>query len=103
MAVAIHAIQPHDELAMIRRATLEDVGLAHMPASLGPDILVALLAQLRTLPGEQGGVIRSVYAMTQAAVLGHGIMLPEKRAALLCVALVAVLVDTQLFQFGWPG
>ena len=103
MAVAIHAIQPHDELAMIRRATLEDVCLAHMPASLGPDILVALLAQLRALLGEQGGMIRAVYPMTQTAVFGHGIVFPEKRAALLCVAQVAILVDTQLLQFGWPG
>lgn len=103
MTVAIHAIQSHNETTLHRRVAFKGISTVDVPTPLGTDFLVALLAQLRALLGEQGGMIRAVYPMTQTAVFGHGIVFPEKRAALLCVAQVAVLVDTQLLQFGWPG
>ena len=59
---------------------------------------VTLLAESRTAHREQAFVNRSMSPMTEAAVLGHGLVFPQEGAALLAVAPGAVVIDGQLTE-----
>ena len=64
--------------------------------------LVALLAELRTLPGQQVLVTGAVRPVTQGAILGNGKMLPQERAALLCMTAITGFVNTAFLQCSRP-
>ncbi len=97
--MAVRAIPAEDQSLSIGIAEIviveED---AYMTAAIRADFCMALLAELRTLLGQQKAVIRSVGAVAQAAVLGNRVMLPEKWTALFSMTIVAVVIQAQLFQ-----
>ena len=96
LAVTIHAILTDDKATTFRRVAFKTKIVPDVLAALATNLLVALLAQLRALPCEQCGMVRAVCTVAQAAVLGHGVVLPEKGTAFFRVTLVTVLVECQL-------
>ena len=76
LAMTIHAILTDDKATTFRRVAFKAEIVADVLAALGTNLLVALLAKLRALPCEQCGMVRAVCAVAQAAVLGHGVVLP---------------------------
>ena len=67
------------------------------------DPTMTLLAQLRSLTVQQRGMVRAMHLVTQGAVFRDGVVFPQKRPALLCMAGVTVLVHRQLLQVSRAG
>lgn len=87
----------------ITALTLSITALTWSTATMPANPAMALLAQLRGLAVEQRGVVRAMHLVTQGAVLRDGVVFPQKRPALLCMAGVAVLVHRQLLQGSRAG
>jgi len=67
-----------------------------MPTTtLGSDICMTLLTQLRPLFIEQGCMVRTMHPVAQRAIFTDGIMLPQEGAALLRMAGIAGLVNCE--------
>src|SRR5215468_411160 len=86
VAVLALAVECVDRLRISR--------IAGVPGKIG----VALLAQPRPRDLQQEVVDRAVRIVAVQAVLAHRGMLPQERAALLCVTFVAIVVDGGLIQ-----
>jgi hypothetical protein len=59
---------------------------------------VALLAQLRTRFVQQRSMIRAMHVMTECAVFGGRLVLPQEGPAFFGVAAITVLIYSELLQ-----
>ena len=103
LGMAILAALANDEAAACRIRIIEVQEAAHVAAPLGANVLVTLLAELGPLPVQQCFVIGAVGLVAQGTVLGHRVVFPEERPALLGVAGITGIVDAELLQCGRAG
>ena len=97
LAVAIQALPcPY----LWRCALWRYAGSAVSDAWMIPGV-VALLAQPGAATVEQWRVVRTVWLVTDAAILADWLVFPQEWAAFLCVAFVAGFVDGVVDQAGF--
>ena len=66
--------------------------------TLGSDICMTLLTQLRSLFVEQGCMVRTMHPVAQRAIFTDGIMLPQEGATFLRMAAITVFVNLNCFK-----
>ena len=99
LTVAVSAIHANDEAVTLVVGVVKIEKATRVRTATPADICVALLTQLRTLFGQQGGVVRPVYTVAQRAVFGDRVVLPEKRTTLFRMTDETVVIDAHLTQF----